>query len=115
MTVHRGIKFRAWNKHSKKMTKTYGFTLSLNGQITVSPDYEVMQYTGLNDCNGTEVCEDDVFTINGQIYVVKYEDGAFWSVWVHNKSRCLLHGHIHAGEIVGNIYEHPHLLKGEEA
>ncbi len=87
---------------------------------------EVQQFTGLEDKNGTPIFQGDIvnykntfinpMTGRGKQSVdynreVFYEDGAFrikansgnTSSFFDNKKM----------EVIGNIYEHPHLLEGE--
>lgn len=84
-----------------------------NYEIFGNPKIILMQSTGLHDKNGKEIWEGDIvryqsFT-DGQIYTSKvhFENGCFCGggVWLKN----LVWEHC---EVLGNIYEHNHLLKG---
>jgi uncharacterized phage protein (TIGR01671 family) len=124
----REIKFRAWDIETKEMS--YDF-LSKNWlKVCVeSPYVELMQYTGLKDRNGNEIYEADVFPpgerTRGEVTVVCYD-----SKQAKYKAVPLSLYKANAGsggwtgfgfevntfsEVIGNIHEHPHLLKGEEA
>lgn len=126
----REIKFRAWNKNTKRM---------LNGVSSLEWDYigsimigvkesqvlrkkfnpigaiELMQYTGLKDKNGKEIYEGDI--LRGLTV------GNFWVQW-KDKSACFgigdlseniplkyyLEDILNEVEVIGNIYENPELL-----
>ena len=128
----REIKFRAWDKEKKKMlfgaecgfmfevedgAVEYDFCDILNG-----PRFEVMQYTGIEDKKGVEICEGDIIKVETiamgrweegkEIYEIKWIRGGF--------SRCYGEGNLPLWwldedterlEVIGNIYENPELLK----
>lgn len=93
------------------------------GEWIVNNDLELMQSTGLHDKNGQEIFEGDVVrqvrtqptteneTITG---VVTMLEGA-WSIVNDNKQLAsVLWSETAENEIIGNIYENPQLLEGEE-
>lgn len=117
----REIKFRAWDKKDNKMftledvkgnlglyfnytTRTYEDEGKLNDRFIQ------MQYTGLNDIHGQEVCEGDIAKYYSIIQVkevlaeVVFKKGCFVinEYYLGNKKRF---------EVMGNIYENPELLE----
>ncbi|MED1790314.1 YopX family protein [Brevibacillus laterosporus] len=138
----REIKFRAWDKKRKEIFPVHelGFDKISNLiQTVIGYDdhdsdgwtrhgghdnryangvrFEMMQYTGLKDRNGKEIYEGDIFKEwQGNIRMVTWKD-FFWVFELSEKQRKEL-GHRYedfhnVGEVIGNIYEHPHLLNQE--
>ena len=124
------IKFRAWNKEDKIMVDLQKITplalndmmntqLNLQGRsglfIPFFKELELMQYTGLHDKNNKEIYEGDIVkctvTENSADYL-QIEAGD-----KHSVLRIILipdlyqEGLSDDGEIIGNIYENPELIK----
>ena len=116
--MNREIKFRAWDKKSRRMlqhavpgTLTY-FDDNGNAEAV---DCDVMQYTGLKDKAGVEIFEGDMVSghLLGQTWdtrsLVEFRDGYFYpfaqgagqAKYVMSAEYC---------HILGNIYENPELL-----
>lgn len=136
----RQIKFRAWDKENKNMLypkplSPIKFMLSFSGEfgwfdldkqmwsgIIPKRYYELMQYTGLKDKNGTEIYEGDIVDLAGLMTgVISFEEGCFGVEWSRKGQRMRglkfepfkSHGALRSLVVIGNIYEDPHLLGGE--
>lgn len=124
----REFKFRAWHKLNKRFEGcyTYGYTMDfINGQIyhmgmNVTDRFEVMQYTGLNDCkrtkeypNGQPIYEGDIIKCGNSIGYIVYDADSFIIKWSENKDfwNNVLWVHLESVEVIGNIYENPKLLE----
>lgn len=120
----RQIKFRAWNKKQKIMVYqneddsadywdgAYGSTIEIINENLDDENYEMMQFTGLLDKNGKEIYEGDILKFGNYPLEVIWDMGG-WEVKMENGHSLLftqLYGYINDGEIIGNIYEHPHIL-----
>ena len=132
----REIKFRAWDKENKIMfrdnltvlaTLRSKFLCEENGDLDVYRHFEFMQYTGLNDKNGTEIYEGDIVRLWESVgaigglrreyaYPLPVEYCELWAQFVvadrQNKLQFGIWQNFGAVEIIGNIYENPELLEG---
>lgn len=121
----REIKFRAWEEDAgieDGVDMRFWSWKEMNEmdlqQMFNNPKYKIMQYTGLTDKNGKEIYEGDVVLFNGddkeliKKMTVKWTEAEFVLLintkdWAYSlsgtPSSCL--------EIIGNIYEHSHLLE----
>lgn len=70
-------------------------------------DYVLMQYTGMNDINGVEIFEGDVFHQGDENikYKVIFRDGCFIGNQLVNKSLSGLAYFIKSIEVIGNVYQ----------
>ena len=131
----RETKFRAWLKEEEKMVnvETMDFTdktircLKKNEFINAYllrrvsfDDIELMQYTGLNDKNGTEIYERDIVlvkpggTSTWYKTVVKFKEGAFIASLIDGEDYIYIFNRgfdSNDFEIIGNIYENKKLLE----
>lgn len=130
----REFKFRAWDKKYNEMIpdlicfyKDGGISHNNHFNSDISPfrgymwdsrNLEIMQYTGLTDKNGVEVCEGDVGNdkFNNKV-IVKWNEQFYchalltidevvkddWNFDLNDLN-----------EIVGNIYENPELLRNNK-
>lgn len=121
----RELKFRAWDDVEKRMY--YGNTEQFDDMLgfrfqhfeTDKPVY--MQYTDLKDKNGREIYEGDIVKANLRFFDIVDQK---CRVIFHNGSFGLQYGYSldyfkplapwDDIEVIGNIYENPELLKGEE-
>lgn len=137
----RELKFRAWDKKSKKIriVESIGFgelsyynegypVTNMIGRDCIhdkdiiihrdSYQHELMQYTGLKDKNGKEIYEGDILLYDsGSKTSVFYNNGAFVRSYGNSNMYLLYDSFIEDGclynyEVIGNIYENPELLEG---
>lgn len=124
----REIKFRAFDKHTRKPTK-----LAVNQVSTEATDCLVLgqdtvilsQYTGLRDVNGKEIYEGDIVikhSYNGfkvsdkvDVHTIKavewgeHQNGTGFNLAVRRRNSEVTEP-IMKWEVIGNIYENPELL-----
>jgi len=111
--MSREIKFRDWNPEAKEMQY---FNLDGYDREVHDAYGNIMQFTGLLDKNGKEIFESDVIKIIMKDCVLL--DEVYWSesdamFCLKKLSRNMLTLQTHNVEIVGNIYQNPELLGGE--
>jgi hypothetical protein len=119
----REFKFRAWDKQEMRFdvfptsNHTIGKWLGKNELIfhdLGGDKVELMQYTGLIDKNGREIYEGDIVLNNwGETEIVSWLKGktGFYPFASQKTWSRYFRGHVTLDwEILGNIYEHEHLL-----
>ncbi|GIO03415.1 hypothetical protein J5TS2_40830 [Brevibacillus halotolerans] len=123
----REIKFRMWNFENQEMIN--GDSLAFEEYAPISQllsQKGIMQYTGLKDRNGREIYEGDIVCCTDDTGIINLFDPdtgigevewlyslGFWNVTrIDNCLGDLIRNGYHL-EIIGNIYEHPHLLNQE--
>ena len=112
----REIRFRAWDIENKVMCDVshifianmvipQTIMVSVGSEMKHCPDDAIlMQFTGLLDRHGKEIWEGDIVNVPYNHIgkrEVKYKNGGF-DIAAYKISEC---------EVVGNIWEHPKLLK----
>lgn len=135
-------KFRAWYSQDKQMINWFTLTqtawntfrgntpLSLLYEILVArkEDFDVMQYTELEDKNKIDIYEQDILKVElplggfwgntkkEKIGIVRYEKeyGAYivqWEYSKHQHHENLTCDIAFTSEVLGNVYENPELLE----
>lgn len=129
----REIKFRAWNDVAKVMHESNipGLLIHFDGELNGldengmlegtenTSQLQLMQYTGLKDCNGVEIFEGDILTDHGDEGPLYIEYSTVHAAFVFvdkfdplgttlYTTTCISYGGF---EIIGNIYENPELLE----
>jgi uncharacterized phage protein (TIGR01671 family) len=120
---NREIKFRVWDKVNYM---AYFKLTDVNATIQFASDCPLMQYTGLKDMNNVEIYEGDILKCTdggGEIVKLNSDTGigaveflTNWGLWyvgegINNGLADLMQdGYV---EVIGNIFETPHLLNKE--
>lgn len=131
--MNREIKFRSWDKISKVMcqvaelsfwdpdldndTIIYDLSSGFNHRYISKEDIELLQYTGLKDCNNKEIYEGDIVKCEDGIGTIYFHQKGYWFVYQPNAllakfGICKMVKDYDCIEVIGNIYENPELLEG---
>lgn len=121
----REIKFKAWDKQSKKFVgirKNDYFSIRNDGFIGINnnsvenpqENYLLCQYTGLKDKNDKEIYEGDIIKEEFNHGIcnceIVYDNAGFFIENIKEEIKDNLHWHANGLEVIGNIYENPELL-----
>jgi len=133
--MKRIIKFRAFDKEKKQMYNARGLYVHPNGSVEnvwcydeetgtnwkatalgredVLESLEIMQFTGLLDKNGKEIYEGDLIELENwkpRKYEVVFNRGGFCLKFGEDSNFYPDIKYAEDSVVIGNIYEHPHLL-----
>lgn len=113
----REIKFRAWEPKKLQMwTPQYRAPYEMLRDAARSSAI-LMQYTGLKDRNGVEIYEGDILKYSGKRHDGSKYEGVYqvdWGICGHSDRGIgwqIDPDEVIKEEVIGNIYEHPHLLQ----
>ncbi len=129
--MNREIKFRIWDIENKEMLEVQELDFEptfYGGRIAIRPDQYndyfdtedmiLMQYTGLDDKNGTEIWENDIVEITREgIYekgIIVFKNGCFFIKSKENLLalyNCELNNY--KVKVIGNITDNLELLGGK--
>jgi len=105
----REVKVRAWHKILKEFVSPSRFlVIDADGRLC-NDDVEILQFTGLTDKNGVEIYEGDILEDDEHFYYA-----ISWSDKYHGWYASDIGGldELPADSVViGNIHQHPELLK----
>ena len=127
MIKYRQIKFRIYNKKTKKWihgphpeasldgVNLFGETIMF-GELLRGVSIKdlnrivALQFTGLKDSKGKEIFEGDIVNVNGGNHIIEWRGAGFAATWsdYNLDSKWFVGG---APVIVGNIFDNPELAE----
>lgn len=120
----RSIKYRAWDTQNSNSdltrikAKMLGWDTVRHMVMNTVEDgkagrYTFMQYTGVKDMNGVEICEGDIVRRHHDLLVIVWDEDVAGFGWInqlmHEYTMFRKYSAEHL-EVIGNIYENPELL-----
>ena len=129
--MYREIKFRAWDKRTRKMIATGFYVLGETTCFDLIYDYcmkhglrkgevgllrinsvVIMQYTGLKDKNGKEIYESDILKHDlwGIDIVIWDNEGSCFRGKSDERDMTLSSHQLNRTRVIGNKYENPELV-----
>lgn len=106
-------RYRVWNKIDKVMINKPNSPQLVDGVLTTDDDDVLMQYIGLKDKNGVDICDGDLFKHDQGFFLqVKYLAPA-WRLFAVGGygSESMEDMPCYKMKVVGNIYENQELLE----
>ena len=121
------VKFRAWDKEKQVMIPVRSMLATKDGCVVSSnyleedmhyiPDYELMQYIGAEDKDGTEIFEDDILEVKCECGHIQNMPVEFIcsrfrvrQQFQHDFSEYHLTD-FRSMKVLGNIHQNPELLR----
>jgi len=118
--------FRMWDINTKRFYYMYlDELIGLTRTISIPKDATIQQYTGLNDSKGKEIYEGDIVNyktwegrhdgiIEENQTQVQFKDGAYYPRYINDECEDSWYSFkVYDLEVVGNVFETPHLDKNE--
>lgn len=117
--VARIIKFRAWDKQQGTMHVIFDSEKQTEWYLPkLRERFEIMQFTGLIDQNGTEIFDGDILVVRH----LQSRHEEYWEQpngpaiptcvrWDVDAARWTMPRDTMNFEVIGNVFEHPHLLQ----